>query len=121
MRFLPKPQPISAFRDVVNVVRTPMPHKLGIAGVCAALTYLLIAALVHDFSPQPVPRRTVIYYVKVWPKNRTIAQIKADQDRDAPIAAAAQAKGAAEIAAAEAKKRAEFEKVHQVLKSYGIN
>ncbi len=121
MRFLPKPQPMAAFRDVISVVRTPMPHKLGIAGVCAALTYLLIAAFVHDFTPAPVPRKTVIIYVKQWPKSRTLAQVRAQQDIDAPVAAAAQAKAAAEIQTEEAKRRAQFEHVHQVLKSYGIN
>jgi hypothetical protein len=121
MRFLPKPQPTSAYRDVVRAIRTPIPHKLGIAGVCAALTYLLIAMFIHDFSPKPVPRKTMIVYVKQWPKSRTLAQIKAQQDHDAPIAAAEQAKGAAELAAAEAKRRTEFEKIHQTLKSYGIN
>jgi hypothetical protein len=121
MRFLPKPQPVSAIRDVVSVIRTPFPHKIGIAGVCAALTYFLIALLIKDFSPQPVPRKTVIIYVKQWPRNRTLAQIKAQQAHDAPLEAAQRERDAAEIAAAEAKRRAEFERLHQTLKSYGIN
>lgn len=121
MRFLPKPQPVSAFRDIVNVVRTPVPHKLGIAGVCAALTYLLIAVFIHDFTPKPMPRKTMIIYVKQWPKSRTLAQVRAQQEHDAPLEAAEQAKGAAEINAAEAKRRADFERIHQVLKSYGVN
>jgi hypothetical protein len=121
MRFLPKPQPTSAMRDVLNAIRTPIPHKIGIAGVCAALTYALIAAFIHDFSPKPVPRKPTIVYVKLWPKNRTLAQIKAQQAHDAPLEAAERERDAKEIADADAKRRAAFERVHQSLKSYGID
>ncbi len=98
-----------------------MPHKLGIAGVCAALTFLLIAAFIHDFTPKPVPRRTMIIYVKQWPKTRTVEQVRAQQAIDGPIEASARRKESAEMAAADAKRRAEFERLHQTLKSYGIN
>ena len=114
-------KPMAALKDLGYVVRTPTQHKLGIAGVCAAVTYLLISSLIHAFTPAPVHHAPEIIYVKQWPKSRTLAQIKAQQAIDGPIEAAARAKEAAEEKAEAEHRRAQFEKAHQVLKSIGIN
>jgi len=120
MRFLPKPQPASAMADVIRALRADTPHKLGIMGVSAAITYLLIASLIHDFSPKPVHRPPEIYYVKQWPKSRTLAQIKAQQAIDGPIEKAEAAQEAADDAKAEADRRAQFKRAQEILSHYGI-
>lgn len=120
MRFLPKPQPASAMADVIRAMRTPAPHKLGIMGVSAAITYVLIASLIHDFSPKPVYHPPEIIYVKQWPKSRSLAQIRAQQAIDAPIEKAAKAKAAADEAKDEADRRAQFKRAQEILSHYGI-
>lgn len=121
MRLFPRPQPRSAFNDIVRVIRTPVPHKLGIAGVCAAITFLMILALIHDFTPKPVHRPPQIIYIKSWVHHRSEAQVIAQQKIDAPLEAAAKAKAKADDAAADTKRRESFERIHQSLKSVGIN
>jgi len=120
MRFLPKPQPASAMADVIRAMRAPAPHKLGIMGVSAAITYLLIASLIHDFSPKPVYHAPEIIYVKQWPKSRTLAQIKAQQAIDGPIEKAAKEKEIADEEKAEADRRAQFKRAQEILSHYGI-
>lgn len=128
MALFQRPQFGSALSDVTKAIRTPVPHKIGIAGVCAALTYALVSIVVQSFSPVPVYPKPVIVYVKQWPKSRGLAQIRAEQKQDAPLEAAAHAKALADQKAqqaaqdaADTKRRAEFERVHQVLMRYGIN
>lgn len=106
--------------DVIRALRAPAPHKLGILGVSAAITYVLIYSLIHDFSPKPVYHPPEIIYVKQWPKSRTLAQIKAQQAIDGPIEKAEKDKAAADEAKAEADRRAQFKRAQEILSHYGI-
>ncbi len=121
MKFFSRHNPIPAMHDFMYVIRTPLPHKLGILGVCAAVTYLMIYALVSAFTPKPHHHAPVIYYVKSLDPSRSLAQIVAQQKIDAPIEAAARAKKISDDKAAEAKRRAQFHRAREILKSYGLD
>ncbi len=120
MRIFPRPQPASAMTDVIRALRAPVPHKLGIMGVSAAITYVLIMSLVNAFTPKPVHHSPEIIYVKQWPKSRTLAQVKAQQAIDGPIEKAAAEKELADEKAYEENRRAQFKRAQEILSHYGV-
>lgn len=120
MKLLPRARPADAMSDIVKVIRTPIPHKLGILGVSAALTYLIGWVVIKSFTPPPVPRHTIITYIKSYAPGRTLAQVIAQQKIDAPKLAAAKAKAKAEQDKADADRRAQFQKAQQIMKQYGL-
>lgn len=120
MRRSSRPASREALHDFIYVIRTPVPHKLGIMGACAALTYVLVWLLLASFSTAKPHKPPQIIYVKQWPKSRTLAQIEAQQKIDAVTDAKARAKEEAEEKAAAAERQAQFKRAEETLKHYGI-
>ena len=90
MAILPKPSsPVGAIRDLIEVIRAPRKHKM----VFAALSFVLPAAILVGMLQQAhvdeewVP--PTIVYVKQWPANRSIVDVRAQQARDLPAELAA--------------------------------
>jgi len=116
MSILPKARPRSAIADVIRIFRRPVPHKWGIMGACAALTYFLVWAFITEFPTRRPHKAEVLTYVHVWAPHRTQAQITASNR-----AFAAQAKQEAVLEAqAEAERRAELKRLQDFIHKNGL-
>ena len=116
MKFLQYLSPIRAWRDLRGFIATRRPHQLGFMGVALALTYVMIMGVIEESRIPPKPYHRDIIYVQQWPADRTDAQIIAQQKIDG----AEQTRQANELKRLEAERRAQFKKVNDGLKSFGI-
>lgn len=85
-------------------------------GVALALTYVMIMGVLYESRIPPKPYHRDIIYVQQWSADRTDAQIIAQQKIDG----VEQTRQANELKRLEAERRAQFKKVDDGLKSYGL-
>lgn len=116
MSILPRPSsPKAAIADLKSFWAAAPKHKITFAAAAVAVPLFLITLFVlsgreADYKPPP------IIYVDNWRADRTEAQIKAQQKIDT----AKRKDMEAQIAKAEAKKRAYFKSVQDSMKSWGF-
>ncbi|WP_010161655.1 hypothetical protein [Sphingomonas sp. PAMC 26617] len=116
MKLLQYFSPRQAWRDVRSFVTTRRPHQLGFMGVALALTYVMIMGVIYESRIPPKPYHRDIIYVQNWRLDRTNAQIIAQQKIDS----VEKAKQDAELERLKAERRAQFKKVNDGLKAWGI-
>lgn len=106
MSFFARFNIFAAFRDLAGFLRTREKHEFVFAALALAITGYIVFALNHDSKFDPGPQ---IVYVESWPASRSDAEIKRDIDADAALRAKAKAE-----------RQAEFKKLDDGLKSWGI-
>lgn len=85
-------------------------------GVALALTYVMIMGVIYESRIPPKPYHRDIIYVQSWRLDRTDAQIVAQQKIDG----AEKTRQDNELKRLQAERRAEFKKVNDGLKAWGI-
>lgn len=116
MRFWSFFSPTRAWRDMRSYVVTRRPHQLGFMGVALALTYVMVVGVIYESKIPPKPYHRDIIYVQQWRADRTDAEIVAQQKIDG----VEQTRQENELKRLEAERRAQFKKVNDGLKAYGI-
>lgn len=108
MAILPKPSsPLAAWRDFVAFVRAPRKHKMVFAALSFALPALIFIGMAQQAKVDAVWVPPTIVYVKQWPANRSIVEVRAQQAKDLPAELAAKK----EREAAEEAQRQAFRRV----------
>jgi hypothetical protein len=115
-----KPQPRAAISDMARVIKAPVPHRWGIAGVSIALTYFLISVFISTFSHPHAKKDAEITYVKQWMEPRTQARMRADMLRDAPRLRAEERAEKLALIQAERERRESARKTLEALKGVGL-
>lgn len=108
--------PTRAWRDLRHYVGTRRPHQLGFIGVALALTYVMIMGVLYESRIPPKPYHRDIIYVQQWRADRSDAEIVAQQKIDG----VEQTRRETELKRLEAERRAQFKKVNDGLKAYGL-
>lgn len=116
MNFLRHFSPLRAWRDLRYYIGTRQRHQLGFMGVALALTYVMVVGVIYESRIPPKPYHRDIIYVQQWPANRTDAEIVAQQKIDG----IEQTKRENELKRLQAERRAQFKKVNDGLKAYGL-
>jgi hypothetical protein len=116
MNFLRYISPLRAWRDMRTYIVTRRPHQLGFMGLALALTYVMVVGVIYESKIPPKPYHRDIIYVQQWRADRTDAEIIAQQKIDG----VEQTRQANELKRLEAERRAQFKKVNDGLKAYGI-
>lgn len=116
MSFLRSVSPSAAWRDMRNVFTQRRRHQLGIMGVALALSYVMLMGIIYESKIPPKPYHREIQYVQQWRADRTDGEIIAQQKIDAAI----KARDDKELARLQAERRAQFKKVNDQLKAYGL-
>ena len=96
----------AAFRDLAGFLRARERHEYVFAVLAVAITGFIVFAFNHDSKFTQAPQ---IVYVESWPATRSDAEIKRDITADQ----AARDK-------AKAERQAEFKKIDDGLKAWGI-
>ena len=115
MQFFARMSPLRALRDLRLFLHQRQPHELGFFALAVLITAFFIFAFIKDSTVEKVYKPDIIY-VQQWSLDRTTAEIRAQQKID-------QAKKDKEQAALEkeqAKTRAEFQRLDDKLKRWGI-
>lgn len=107
--------PVRAWRDLRVFLAARQRYELWFLALSLALTALAIWALFKDSHFERAYKRNIIY-VESWRADRSDAEIKAKQVIDQ----ARKEKVLAEIRARQEKRKAEFKRVDDALKRYGI-
>jgi hypothetical protein len=90
MAILPKPaSPVGAIRDLIEVVRAPRKHKIVFAALSFALPALILFGMLRQAHVDEVWVPPTIVYVKQWPADRSLAEVRAQQAKDLPAELAA--------------------------------
>lgn len=101
MALFPRPvRPSHAFADLWQFLRARRRHEFVFGGLAVVATGLWFWAIFDKFDVKPEWQPPTVQYVKQWPKDRSTADILAQQKIDAP-----KEKAAREARAAAAKKR----------------
>ncbi len=116
MKFWSFFSPTRAWRDMRSYVVTRRPHQLGFMGLALALTYVMVVGVIQESKIPPKPYHRDIIYVQQWRADRTDAEIIAQQKIDG----VEQTRQANELKRLQAERRAQFKKVNDGLKAYGI-
>ena len=91
MRILPRPvSPRSAFADLKLMFSRDRPHRWGLLGVSAAMTFVLLWGFWID--SQPPPKEREIFYVESWMNDRRDSDIIRQQKKDLALYEVALAK-----------------------------
>ncbi|MGI4733479.1 MAG: hypothetical protein ACRYFW_17300 [Janthinobacterium lividum] len=115
MAFLTFLSPRRAVLDLSDFLSRRRPHQFVFATAAVAFTGLALFEIAHDAHYVSAYHRNIIY-VQQWRADRSEAAILAQQKVDQ----AADDKRQAEIDRALAKRQAEFKRVDDSLKKYGI-
>lgn len=115
MPFFSRMSPVRAYKDLRQFLAAREPYELGFLVLAMAITGFFVYAFAHDSYVEPAYKRDIIY-VQQWRLDRTDAQIRAQQAIDAPIKAA-QIKAEQDR---QERNRAEFRKLDDRLKAYGL-
>lgn len=107
--------PVRAYRDLRLFLSTRQRYELWFLALSLFLTGLAVWALFKDSHFERAYKRNIIY-VENWRADRSDAEIKAKQVVDQ----ARREKLIAEMRAREEKRKAEFKRVDDALKRYGI-
>jgi hypothetical protein len=108
--------PLRAFLDLRRFLGSRGKHEILFLFAALAVSVLIIAMFLADYSPKPVYRQPDIIYVQSWPANRTDAEIIAQQKIDQ----AKKEKEDAERAKDEAELRAQYKRASDTLNKFGI-
>ncbi|WP_425228668.1 hypothetical protein [Sphingomonas sp.] len=106
MKMLQRIQPAGAWADLRYFFGQRRPHQWGFAALAVTLTAVTIWAFWHDSQFRKVYHRDIIY-VQQWRRDRTDAEVIAQQRIDGPI----EARQRAEREQADAARRAQFQQV----------
>jgi len=115
MNFFSRFSPLRAINDLRFFLAQRQPYELGFLALSIVIVALLIAGFVHD-SHEERPYKRNIIYVQQWPLSRTDAEIHAQQKIDG----VEQTKRIAEQKKRDEATRAEFKKLDDRLKAYGL-
>ncbi|WEK44470.1 MAG: hypothetical protein P0Y64_06650 [Candidatus Sphingomonas colombiensis] len=115
MQFLARMSPLRALRDLRLFLHQRQPHELGFLALAILITGFFIFAFVKDSSIEKVYKPNIIY-VQQWRLDRTDAQIRAQQKIDQVKIDKEQA----ELAKEQAKTRAEFQRLDDKMKRWGL-
>ncbi len=115
MNFFSRFAPVRAINDLRFFLSQRKPYELGFLALSIVIVTLLIAAFVHD-SHEERPYKREIVYVQQWPLSRTDAEIHAQQKIDG----VEQTRLIAEENKRRAALRAQFKKLDDKLKAYGL-
>jgi hypothetical protein len=115
MQYLGRFSPVRAVRDLRLFLASRQPHELWFLLAAVAITGFFIYGFAHDSREEVVYRPTIIY-VQQWPANRSTAEIRAQQKIDQ----AGEERRRAEAKAEQDKRRAEFQRLDDSLKRYGL-
>lgn len=108
--------PLRALGDLGDFLRSRKPYEVGFMALSVAVTWTVILVFSRDTNVAPEYVEPDIIYVQSYASNRTDAEIIAQQKLDLPKE---QARKKA-IADAQEKRRQEFKKIDDKLKSWGI-
>ncbi|WP_066798063.1 hypothetical protein [Sphingomonas soli] len=108
--------PLRAFRDLRAWLASRKPYEVGFLALSIATTWTVILVFSSDTNVAPEYVEPDIIYVQSYAANRTDAEIIAQQKIDLPKE---QARKKA-IEDAQEKRRQEFKKIDDKLKSWGI-
>lgn len=115
MSYFARFSPFAAIRDLRFFLSQRQPYELGFLALAVVITALLIAGFVHD-SHETRPYKREIIYVQQWPATRTEAEIIAQQKIDQGV----RAKDKADLAKRQKARQAEFKKIDDRLKAWGL-
>lgn len=115
MSFFTRFSPVRAIVDLRFFLSQRQPYELGFLALSIFIVGLLIAGFVHD-SHEERPYKREIVYVQQWPLSRTDAEILAQQKIDG----VKEARLRAEEEKRQKAIQAEFKKLDDRLKAYGI-
>ena len=116
MSFLRYFSPTGAIRDLRGFIAGRQPHQFAIFGAALALTCLVMVGMLYESRIPPKPYHRDIIYFQNWRADRSDAEIIAQQKIDA----AKKAGDEKELARLQAERRAQFKKVNDQLKAYGL-
>lgn len=114
--YLRRFSPLRAFFDLRRFLGSRGKYEIVFLFAALAVSVLIIAVFVADYSPKPVYRPPDIIYVQSWPSNRTDAEIIAQQKIDQ----AKKDKEDAERAKQEAEIRAQYKRLSDQMNAIGI-
>lgn len=115
MSYFARFSPVRAYRDLRQFLVQRERHELWFLLAAIAITGFFIYGFIHDSYEEPVYRPNIIY-VQQWRADRTDEEVRAQQVKDRP---AEEARKAA-IAKQQAETRAEFQRLDDKLKKYGL-
>ncbi len=116
MSFLRFFSPTGAWRDLRTYFALRQRHEFAIFGVALALTIVIFWGMILESRIPPKPYHRDIIYFQNWRADRTDAEIIAQQKIDG----AEQTRQANELKRLQAERRAQFKKVDDGLKAYGL-
>lgn len=115
MAFFSRFAPLRAYRDLRFFLASRQPYELGFLALAMGVTSFFVYAFARDSYAEPTYRPDIIY-VEQYTLSRTDAEIRAAQK----VNQAAKDRRLAEQKAAQEKTQAEFKKVDDQLKKWGI-
>lgn len=116
MSFLQYFSPTGAWRDLRGFVTTRQPHQVGFFFAALLGTVVIGVGMLYESRIPPKPYHRDIIYFQQWRADRTDAQIVAQQKIDG----VKQAADARELKRLQAERRAQFKRVNDGLKAYGL-
>lgn len=115
MSYFARFSPFHAIRDLRVFLRHRSRYELVFLVIAMVVTGVIVAGFVHD-SHQARPYRREIIYVQQWPADRSDGQIIAQQKLDS----VARAREKAELDKLQKARQAEFKKLDDKLKAWGL-
>lgn len=115
MAFLKHLNMAAGLRDLRGFLAERQRHQWGFALLAVVITVTLVLGFL-DGRGLEAPYKREITYVQDWPLDRSLAQIRAQNELDAR----AKAERQRELEALQAKRRSEFKKVDDALDRYGF-
>lgn len=108
--------PLRAFRDLRGYLRSRKPYEVAFLALSVAITWTVILVFARGTNVEKPYIEPEIIYVQDYAANRTDAEIVAQQKKDLPAELARKKV----IEDAREKRRQEFKKIDDKLKSWGI-
>ena len=108
--------PLRALRDLRAYLASRKPYEVGFMALAVAVTWTVILVFSIDTHVEKDYVEPDIVYVQSYAENRTDAEIVAQQQKDLPEEMARKKA----IADAQEKRRKQFKKIDDKLKSWGI-
>lgn len=116
MSFLRSFSPTGAWRDLRGFFGARQPHQIAFFAAALFGTVLIAVGMIYESRIPPPPYHRDIIYFQQWRADRTDAQIIAQQKLDG----IEQTRREREQKRLEAERRAQFKKVDDGLKAYGL-
>ena len=116
MSFLRHFSPTGAWRDLRGLLATRQPHQVAIFLAALLGTVVIGIGMLYESRIPPKPYHRDIIYFQQWRADRSDAEIVAQQKIDG-VKQAAQDR---ELKRLQAERRAQFKRVNDGLKAYGL-